>query len=72
LWQGIDVWVQIACPRLSIDWGHFFDRPLLTPYELEVALKAAEWKEVYPMDYYAQAAGPWANYPRNAAAKAAS
>ena len=25
--------------QLSIDWGHSFDRPLLTPYELEVALK---------------------------------
>jgi 2-(3-amino-3-carboxypropyl)histidine synthase len=62
--------VQIACPRLSIDWGHSFDRPLLTPYELEVSLKATEWKEVYPMDYYAQAGGPWANYPRSAAAQA--
>ncbi|MGB1607977.1 MAG: 2-(3-amino-3-carboxypropyl)histidine synthase subunit 1/2, partial [Promethearchaeia archaeon] len=20
--EGIDAWVQIACPRLSIDWGH--------------------------------------------------
>ena len=57
--QGIDAWVQIACPRLSIDWGHSFDRPLLTPYELEVALKTTEWCEVYPMDYcYAQNAGP--------------
>jgi len=64
--------VQIACPRLSIDWGHSFDRPLLTPYELEVALKTTEWREIYPMDYYAQAAGPWANYPATAAAKVAT
>ena len=30
--------------QLSIDWGHSFDRPLLTPYELEVALKGPELK----------------------------
>jgi len=27
-------WVQIACPRLSIDWGEAFSKPLLTPYEV--------------------------------------
>lgn len=36
--KSIDVWVQIACPRLSIDWGEAFPGPLLTPYEVEVAL----------------------------------
>jgi 2-(3-amino-3-carboxypropyl)histidine synthase len=36
--NSIDVWVQIACPRLSIDWGEAFPGPLLTPYEVEVAL----------------------------------
>ena len=30
-------WVQVACPRLSIDWGEFFERPLLTPYEAMVS-----------------------------------
>ncbi|CAI7847714.1 unnamed protein product [Closterium sp. NIES-54] len=35
---GIDAWVQVACPRLSIDWGDAFAAPMLTPYELEVAL----------------------------------
>ncbi|ERM94342.1 hypothetical protein AMTRI_Chr04g252350 [Amborella trichopoda] len=36
--ESIDAWVQIACPRLSIDWGEAFDKPLLTPFEAEVAL----------------------------------
>lgn len=27
-------WVQVACPRLSIDWGTAFPKPLLTPYEV--------------------------------------
>lgn len=30
-------WVQIACPRLSIDWGHYFCVPVLSPFELFVA-----------------------------------
>lgn len=61
LFKNIDAWVQIACPRLSIDWGHVFDKPLLTPYEVCVAVEhAAMWKNVYPMDFYAyNSKGPW-------------
>jgi hypothetical protein len=29
----VDCFVQVACPRLSIDWGYAFDRPLLSPFE---------------------------------------
>lgn len=36
--DSIDAWVQIACPRLSIDWGEGFRRPLLTTFEFDVAL----------------------------------
>jgi 2-(3-amino-3-carboxypropyl)histidine synthase len=50
-------WVQVACPRLSIDWGYAFERPLLSPYEAEVALKEVEWQSVYPMDYYSKDGG---------------
>lgn len=49
----IEVWVQVACPRLSIDWGMGFNRPILTPYEVEVAMGIKPWTDVYPMDYYA-------------------
>ncbi|KAI9505272.1 putative diphthamide synthesis protein-domain-containing protein [Coemansia spiralis] len=56
----IDCWIQIACPRLSIDWGYAFPKPLLTPYEANVALDAVEWKDVYPMDFYSfESLGPW-------------
>lgn len=53
----VECWVQVACPRLSIDWGYAFPRPLLTPHEALVALGGREsWecgaKAVYPMDYY--------------------
>jgi len=38
--------VQVACPRLSIDWGTAFAKPLLTPYEALVCLGETPWKEV--------------------------
>lgn len=64
LFNHIDAFVQVACPRLSIDWGMAFNKPLLTPYELSVALGDAKWAitecdgavndtERYPMDFYA-------------------
>jgi 2-(3-amino-3-carboxypropyl)histidine synthase len=58
---GVDAWVQVSCPRLSIDWSDGFTKPILTPYETEVALGHTEWKEVYPMDYYSTDAGAWGN-----------
>ncbi|KAG9093192.1 Diphthamide biosynthesis protein 1 [Ceratobasidium sp. UAMH 11750] len=55
----VGVFVQTACPRLSIDWGYAFARPLLSPYEAAVALGTLTgWKGVkegqgdYPMDFY--------------------
>lgn len=60
LFKDVDVWVQIACPRLSIDWGTAFNKPLLTPYEAAVALRMVSWQESYPMDFYANSSlGPW-------------
>lgn len=72
---SLSVFVQTSCPRLSIDWGDAFERPLLSPYEAAVAFdKTKGWvnrievqgenqKEQegdYPMDFYAdQSRGPW-------------
>jgi len=62
----VECWVQVACPRLSIDWGYAFPRPLLSPYEALVTLgvREAGWitdpgvrergDGVYPMDFYAK------------------
>jgi len=63
LFTGVEAWVQVACPRLSIDWGEAFKTaPLLTPYEALVCLDDVEWqKDVYPMDYYSDNSGPWTN-----------
>jgi 2-(3-amino-3-carboxypropyl)histidine synthase len=72
--QNVNVWVQVACPRLSVDWGHYLSSqqpaqgasnsvaPILTPYELFVALEETSWRTDYPMDYYSYAGGPWSNY----------
>lgn len=67
LFKEVDAWVQIACPRLSIDWGNnFINKPLLTPFELNVAIKssngqkALEDTNTYPMDFYAiSSSGKW-------------
>ncbi|XP_077167750.1 2-(3-amino-3-carboxypropyl)histidine synthase subunit 1 isoform X1 [Paroedura picta] len=60
LFPDVEAWVQVACPRLSIDWGEAFNKPLLTPYEAAVALQQVAWQETYPMDFYAsQSLGPW-------------
>ncbi|GAA6076576.1 2-(3-amino-3-carboxypropyl)histidine synthase subunit 1, partial [Tachysurus ichikawai] len=37
LMEDVDTWVQIACPRLSIDWGTAFSKPLLSPYEVHAS-----------------------------------
>lgn len=71
----VEAWVQIACPRLSIDWGEGFSKPTLTPYEAMVALGLVPgwWEDdstiavgansggfdAYPMDYYAKDGGVW-------------
>lgn len=62
MFTNVDAWVQIACPRLSVDWGHFFTKPVLSPYELNVALGEEEFREVYPMDFYKAGSGRWSNY----------
>ena len=59
---SVQAWVQVACPRLSIDWGDAFPQPCLTPYEAEVALGTAAWRDVYPMSYYARGGESWTNY----------
>lgn len=62
----------MACPRLSIDWGTAFPKPLLTPYEAAVALRDISWQQPYPMDFYAGSSlGPWTvNHGRDLTAHA--
>ena len=36
--DSLSTFIQTSCPRLSIDWGYAFSRPLLSPYEASVAV----------------------------------
>ncbi|XP_014248416.1 2-(3-amino-3-carboxypropyl)histidine synthase subunit 1 [Cimex lectularius] len=64
MFKNVDSWIQIACPRLSIDWGSQFPTPLLSPWEAAVALGQTEWdaanKSGLLMDFYSnESLGPW-------------
>lgn len=56
MFDDVDAFIQVACPRLSIDWGYAFSKPLLTPYEAMVMLEQdRKWSShYYPMDYYSK------------------
>lgn len=52
----IDAFVQVSCPRLSIDWGACYPKPLLSPFEVF-------FENEYCMDYYSrEGSAPWKNY----------
>ena len=70
LMPQVGAWVQVACPRLSMDWGDAFAVPLLNPYEALAALGEVAWRDVYPMDFYAAGSGPWTNYHQEDAGSA--
>jgi 2-(3-amino-3-carboxypropyl)histidine synthase len=44
--------IEIACPRIAIDWGSTFPIPIITPYEYFCTLSSLP--ETYPMDYYSR------------------
>mmetsp|Transcript_83214 Transcript_83214/g.222411 ORF Transcript_83214/g.222411 Transcript_83214/m.222411 type:complete len:402 (-) Transcript_83214:6-1211(-) len=64
LFSSVEAFVQVACPRVSIDWGQFFDVPVLTPFEAFVAWGSEQLPEngAVPMDYYSSKGGHWSNY----------
>ncbi|CAN9449243.1 unnamed protein product [Alternaria sp. RS040] len=69
--SDVEAWVQIACPRLSIDWGYAFPRPLLSPYEALVTLgvRDAPWLEEGDTVRRAEAEGRKNLYPMDFYAK---
>lgn len=60
----VDVWIQTSCPRLSMDWGNTYSKPLLSPYEAFAGLQSVPLE--YPMDNYANGGGPWSNFYKEA------
>ena len=58
----IDFFLQISCPRLSIDWSlDVIKKPLLTPFEFNIVLNQNfNQFYAYPMDFYAEhSSGNW-------------
>lgn len=43
--RKIDIFIQLACPRLSIDWGYTFDIPLLTAFEFFTLKDSKLWND---------------------------
>ena len=41
----VDAWVSTACPRIAIEDSLRYQRPLLTPQELEIVLGERAWKD---------------------------
>ena len=41
---GFDAYVSTACPRIAIDDVMMYDKPLLTPQELEIVLGVRKWE----------------------------
>ena len=46
----VDAFVNTACPRIAIDDSTRYSKPLITPYELEVALGEKKWEHGYQFD----------------------
>lgn len=46
----VDAFVNTACPRIAIDDSVRYAKPLITPFELEVALGEKKWEMGYQFD----------------------
>ena len=46
----VDAFVNTACPRIAIDDAVKYAKPLITPFELEVALGEKQWENGYQFD----------------------
>ena len=46
----VDAFVNTACPRIAIDDSVRYAKPLITPFELEVALGEKKWELGYKFD----------------------
>lgn len=47
----VDCFVVVACPENTLYDSKEYFRPIVTPYELAVALDYGEWTESYETDF---------------------
>ena len=58
-----DLWIQLSCPRLSLDWGFYFKNILLTPFEFGIFTKTTKiYNNLFPMDFYSKIGKFWGSY----------
>jgi 2-(3-amino-3-carboxypropyl)histidine synthase len=58
-----ECFIQLACPRLSIDWSDQFTKPMLTPYEIYLILDPKKYKNyIYEMNNYSNETGEWGHF----------
>jgi len=56
----LKTWAQIACPRLSCDWGKYFNYPLVSPYELCFLMGFTSITQYdYLMNYFSEKGSFW-------------
>ncbi len=48
-YMDLDAFIVTACPRIAIDDSKMYEKPLLTPQELEIVLGKRKWED-YQMD----------------------
>lgn len=48
-YMDLDAFIVTACPRIAIDDSKMYEKPLLTPQELEIVLGKRNWED-YEMD----------------------
>ena len=58
-YNWIEAFIQICCPRLSIDWGKSFAKPLLNPFEFFSLVLNKNIEDSYSIDNFANDCGPW-------------
>jgi len=60
-----NLWVQLSCPRISLDWGHYFKSIILNPFEFSVFMRSTKLnKNFVPMDFYSKMGNFWTSYSK--------
>ena len=58
-----NLWIQLSCPRISLDWANYFKNLVLSPFEFGILTRSTRFNGNYiPMDFYAKAGKFWTSY----------
>lgn len=58
-----NLWVQLSCPRISLDWGFYFKNLVITPFEFSILTRSTKWRKNFiPMDFYSKPGKFWSSY----------